>query len=284
MERAYRLIISCPDQVGIVAAVSDFIASHQGWITEAHHYTDPASQWFFMRYMVRAASLPFGLQELKRLFTPVAERFRMQWCVYDTGIRKRVVLLASKQSHCLSDLLYRWRSAEMEMDIPCVLSNHDDLRSYVQWHGLRYCHYPVDPRDKASHFTAVERALEEAEPDVIVLARYMQILPSSICERYPARIINIHHSFLPSFVGARPYHQASERGVKLIGATCHYVTADLDAGPIIEQDVVRVGHHNTVEDMIRLGKDVERQVLARGLRFHLEDRVLVHGNKTIVFG
>jgi formyltetrahydrofolate deformylase len=284
MERAYRLIISCPDQVGIVAAVSDFIASHQGWITEAHHYTDPASQWFFMRYMVRAASLPFGLRELKRLFTPVAERFRMQWCVYDTGIRKRVVLLASKQSHCLSDLLYRWRSAEMEMDIPCVLSNHDDLRSYVQWHGLRYCHYPVDPRDKASHFTAVERALEEAEPDVIVLARYMQILPSSICERYPARIINIHHSFLPSFVGARPYHQASERGVKLIGATCHYVTADLDAGPIIEQDVVRVGHHNTVEDMIRLGKDVERQVLARGLRFHLEDRVLVHGNKTIVFG
>jgi formyltetrahydrofolate deformylase len=284
MERAYRLIISCPDQIGIVAAVSDFIAGHRGWITEAHHYTDPASQWFFMRYVVRAQSLPFGLAELKQLFTPVAERFQMQWSVYDTGIRKRVVLLASQQAHCLSDLLYRWRSNEMEMDIPCVLSNHDDLRSYVQWHGLRYCHYPVDRHDKGSHFAAVQQALEEAEPDVVVLARYMQILPSSICDRYPARIINIHHSFLPSFVGARPYHQASERGVKLIGATCHYVTADLDAGPIIEQDVVRVGHHNTVEDMIRLGKDVERQVLARGLRFHLEDRVLVHGNKTIVFG
>jgi formyltetrahydrofolate deformylase len=284
MERSYRLIISCPDQIGIVAAVSDFIAGHQGWITEAHHYTDPASQWFFMRYVVRAESLPFGLEELRRLFTPVAERFRMQWCVYDTGIRKRVVLLASKQAHCLSDLLYRWRSAEMDVDIPCVLSNHDDLRSYVEWHGLRYCHLPVDPADKAAHFTAVERALAEARPDVIVLARYMQILPERICASYPSRIINIHHSFLPSFVGARPYHQASERGVKLIGATCHYVTADLDAGPIIEQDVIRVGHHNTVEDMIRLGKDVEKQVLARGLRFHLEDRVLVHNNKTIVFG
>ncbi|HBG94791.1 MAG TPA: formyltetrahydrofolate deformylase [Chromatiaceae bacterium] len=283
MERSYRLIISCPDQIGIVAAVSDFIASHQGWITEAHHYTDPASQWFFMRYVVRAASLPFGLEELRERFCPLAEEFRMQWCVYDTGIKKRVVLLASKQAHCLSDLLYRWRSNEMHMDIPCVLSNHDDLRDYVQWHGLRYYHFPVRTNDKASHFAALEQALIDSEPDVIVLARYMQILPDSICRRYPARIINIHHSFLPSFVGARPYHQASERGVKLIGATCHYVTAELDAGPIIEQDVVRVGHHNTVDDMIRLGRDVEKQVLARGLRFHLEDRVLVHGNKTIVF-
>jgi formyltetrahydrofolate deformylase len=284
MERAYRLIISCPDQLGIVAAVSDFIAGHNGWITEAHHYTDPASEWFFMRYVVRAASLPFGLEELKAEFTPVAERFSMRWCVYDTGINKRVVLLASKQAHCLSDLLYRWRSAEMPFDIPCVLSNHDDLRGYVEWHGLKYCHLPVDPDDKATHFAAVEDALKDAAPDVIVLARYMQILPERICAQYPAQIINIHHSFLPSFIGARPYHQASARGVKLIGATCHYVTPDLDAGPIIEQDVVRVGHHNTVEDMIRLGKDVEKQVLARGLRFHLEDRVLVHGNKTIVFG
>ncbi|MFE8031750.1 formyltetrahydrofolate deformylase [Thiohalocapsa marina] len=283
MERAYRLIISCPDQIGIVAAVSDFIAGHRGWITEAHHYTDPASQWFFMRYVVRAESLPFGIDELQRLFTPVAEHFGMQWRVHDTGVRKRVVLLASRQAHCLSDLLYRWRSGEMAMDIPCVLSNHDDLRGYVEWHGLRYCHFPVDPARKVDHFRALEQALAETAPDLIVLARYMQILPEPICARYPGRIINIHHSFLPSFVGARPYHQASARGVKLIGATCHYVTAELDAGPIIEQDVVRVGHHNTVEDMIRLGKDVEKQVLARGLRFHLEDRVLLHGNKTIVF-
>lgn len=283
MERSYRLIISCPDQIGIVAAVSDFIASQQGWITEAHHYTDPTSQWFFMRYVVRAASLPFGLEELRRRFAPVAERFRMQWRVYDTGIRKRAVLLASREAHCLSDLLYRWRSDEMDMDIRCVVSNHDDLRGYVEWHGLSYRHVPMDPADRAAHFAGVEQVLDEYEPDVVVLARYMQILPATICARYPARIINIHHSFLPSFVGARPYHQASERGVKLIGATCHYVTADLDAGPIIEQDVVRVGHHNRVEDMIRLGRDVEKQVLARGLRFHLEDRVLVHDSKTIVF-
>jgi formyltetrahydrofolate deformylase len=191
--------------------------------------------------------------------------------------------MASKQEHCLSDLLYRWRSGELACDIGCVLSNHDDLRSYVEWHGLRFCHFPVDPHNKAPHFAAVEQAIAEAQADVIVLARYMQILPASVCAQYPGKIINIHHSFLPSFVGAKPYHQAAERGVKLIGATCHYVTAELDAGPIIDQDVVRVGHHNSVEDMVRLGKDVEKMVLARGLRYHLEDRVLLHGNKTIVF-
>ena len=283
MERSYRFIISCPDQVGIVAAVSSFIGSHQGWITEAHHYTDPTSQWFFMRYVVRAASLPFGLERLRELFAPIAERFRMQWCVGDTGVNKRVVLMASKQEHCLSDLLYRWRSGELACDIRCVLSNHADLRSYVEWHGLRYCHFPVDPQNKAPHFAAVEQTITEAQADVIVLARYMQILPASVCAQYPGKIINIHHSFLPSFVGAKPYHQAAERGVKLIGATCHYVTAELDAGPIIEQDVVRVGHHNSVDDMVRLGKDVEKMVLARGLRYHLEDRVLPHGNKTVVF-
>ncbi len=283
MERSYRLVISCPDQVGIVAAVSDFIANHQGWITEAHHYSDPASQWFFMRYVVRASSLPFGLPGFRELFNPIAERFAMQWYLADTGVNKRVVLMASKQAHCLSDLLYRWRSGELDFDIPCVLSNHEDLRAYVEWHGIPYHHLPVDKDDKAPHFAAVSKAIEEARADAVVLSRYMQILPPDLCQRYPGAIINIHHSFLPSFVGAKPYHQASERGVKLIGATCHYVTSELDAGPIIEQDVVRVNHHNTVEDMVRLGKDVEKTVLARGLRYHLEDRVLVHGNKTIVF-
>ena len=283
MERSYRLVVSCPDQVGIVATVSDFIAGHKGWITEAHHYADPASQWFFMRYVVRASSLPFSVDEFRTLFEPIAERFRMRWYLADTGINKRVVLMASKQAHCLSDLLYRWRSRDMAFDIPCVLSNHEDLRGYVEWHGIPYRHLPVDPDHKQAHFAAVTEAIAEAQADAVVLARYMQILPEELCLQYPGRIINIHHSFLPSFVGARPYHQASERGVKLIGATCHYVTSELDAGPIIEQDVVRVNHHNTVEDMVRLGKDVERTVLARGLRYHLEDRVLVHGNKTVVF-
>jgi formyltetrahydrofolate deformylase len=230
-----------------------------------------------------APSLPFGLPKFRALFSPIAQRFAMQWYVTDTGVNKRVVLMASKQSHCLSDLLYRWRSGELAFDIPCVLSNHDDLRGYVQWHGIRYLYLPVDQHDKAPHFAAVRRAVEEACADAVVLARYMQILPPDLCALYPGRIINIHHSFLPSFIGAKPYHQASERGVKLIGATCHYVTSELDAGPIIEQDVVRVNHHNTVEDMVRLGKDVEKTVLARGLRYHLEDRVLVHGNKTVVF-
>ncbi len=283
MERSYRLIVSCPDQVGIVAAVSDFIAQHGGWITEAHHYSDPESQWFFMRYVVRAASLPFGEDHFRALFEPIATRFAMNWYLTDTGINRRVVLMASKQAHCLSDLLYRWRSGELAFDIPCVVSNHPDLGDYVRWHGIDYQYLPVDPTDKAGHFTGVNSTIQAAGADLVVLARYMQILPPDLCERYPGRIINIHHSFLPSFVGARPYHQASARGVKLIGATCHYVTSELDAGPIIEQDVVRVGHHNTVDDMVRLGKDVEKTVLARGLRYHLEDRVLLHGDKTVVF-
>ncbi|EIC20803.1 formyltetrahydrofolate deformylase [Thiorhodovibrio frisius] len=283
MERTYRLVISCPDQAGIVAAVSDFIARLGGWITEAHHYTDPGSQWFFMRYVVRADSIPFELAEFRARFALTAQSFGMHWFINDSGIKPRVVLLASKQAHCLSDLLYRWRSHELDCEIPAVLSNHDDLRGYVEWHGIAYHHLAVDPGNKDQHFAAVRERISDARADVIVLARYMQILPPELCAEYPARIINIHHSFLPSFVGARPYHQASERGVKLIGATCHYVTRELDAGPIIEQDVVRVNHHNTVEDMVRLGRDVEKMVLARGLRYHLEDRVLVHGNKTIVF-
>lgn len=283
MERTYRLVISCPDQVGIVATVSNFIARLGGWITEAHHYTDPGSQWFFMRYVVRADSIPFSLDAFRDRFAAIAQTFAMRWFINDSGIKARVVLLASKQAHCLSDLLYRFRSHELDCEIPAVLSNHDDLRGYVEWHGIGYHHLPVDAGRKAEHFAALGERIEAARADVIVLARYMQILPAELCARYPARIINIHHSFLPSFVGARPYHQASERGVKLIGATCHYVTSELDAGPIIEQDVVRVNHHSTVEDMVRLGQDVEKMVLARGLRYHLEDRVLVHGNKTIVF-
>lgn len=283
MERAFRLVVSCPDQVGIVAAVSEFIAQHGGWITEAHHYSDPESQWFFMRYVVRAASLPFGEEAFRNLFAPIADRFAMHWYLTDTGVRRRVVILASKQAHCLSDLLYRWRSGELQFDIPCVISNHKDLRAYVSWHGIDYHHLPVDHTNKAEHFEAVEATIQSAHADLVVLARYMQILPPALCERYPGRIINIHHSFLPSFVGAKPYHQASARGVKLIGATCHYVTSELDAGPIIEQDVVRVGHHNSVDDMVRLGRDVEKTVLARGLRYHLEDRVILHGGKTVVF-
>ena len=279
--RSYRLIISCPDKVGIVAAVSSFLAEQGGLITEANHYLDPDSSWFFTRQVINAESLSYDIDELRARFAPLAASFDMEWRIRDTGIPTRVVLLASKQAHCLSDLLYRWRSGELDFEIPAVVSNHDALRSYVEWHELPYHHLPADA--KATHFKALGKLLDEIAPDVIVLARYMQILPPEICERYIGRIINIHHSFLPAFAGAKPYHQASERGVKLIGATCHYVTNELDAGPIIDQDVARINHHDTIDDMVRIGKDVEKMVLARGLRYHLEDRVLIHGNKTIVF-
>lgn len=207
----------------------------------------------------------------------------MKWRVTDSSELKRVVLMASRESHCLADLLHRWHSGELACEIPCVISNHDELRSMVEWHGIPYYHVPVDPQNKEPAFAEVSRLVREHAADTVVLARYMQILPPQLCQEFAMQVINIHHSFLPSFVGARPYHQASLRGVKLIGATCHYVTEELDAGPIIEQDVVRITHRDSVEDMVRLGKDVEKMVLSRGLRYHLEDRVLVHDNRTVVF-
>lgn len=283
MERRYRLVLSCPDRVGIVSMVSNFISSHGGSITDANQHSDPVSGHFFMRVEINPSSLPFTLERLKEAFAPIARSFDMAWDITDSGQPKRVVLMASRESHCLADLLYRYHSNELFCEIPCVISNHDDLRSMVEWHGIPYFHVPVDPQDKQPHFDRVSELIREHTADAVVLARYMQILPSDICDQYSRRIINIHHSFLPSFAGARPYHQAYERGVKLIGATCHYVTADLDAGPIIDQDVTRVSHRRSPDEMVRLGRDVEKLVLARGLRWHLEDRVLLHGNKTVVF-
>ena len=281
--RTFRLVIACPDRVGIVAKVSNVLATYNGWITEASHHSDNLSGWFFMRHEIRADSLPFDAEGLRTVFAPVANEFGMEWRVSDSAERKKVVLMASRESHCLADLLHRFHSGELDCEITSVISNHDDLRSMVEWHGIPFHHVPVDPKDKTPAFDEVTRLVREQQADCIVLARYMQILPASLCEEYAGRVINIHHSFLPSFVGARPYHQAAIRGVKLIGATCHYVTEELDAGPIIEQDVVRISHRDNAEDMVRLGKDVEKMVLSRGLRYHLEDRVLVHDNKTVVF-
>jgi len=281
--RTFRLVIACPDRVGIVAKVSNFLATYNGWITEASHHSDTHSGWFFMRHEIRADSLPFDLEEFRRAFAPIAREFSMEWRVSDSSQLKRVVLMASRESHCLADLLHRWHSGELACEIPCVIANHDELRSMVEWHGIPYYHVPVDPQNKEPAFAEVSRLVREHAADTVVLARYMQILPPQLCREFAMQVINIHHSFLPSFVGARPYHQASLRGVKLIGATCHYVTEELDAGPIIEQDVVRITHRDSVEDMVRLGKDVEKMVLSRGLRYHLEDRVLVHDNRTVVF-
>ena len=296
MEQVYRLTISCPDRVGIVAKVGEFVSSQGGWIVEANHYADPGKEqggcgWFFMRHCIKASSLPFGLEEFKEKFAPIAEEFEMDWQINDSAQAKKIILMASKESHCLSDLLHRVHSKELFCDIPCVISNHDDLRSMVEWHGIPFFHVPMIRSDneeehkanKQQHFDRVNEIIAEHKADSIVLARYMQILPAEICQQYAGQVINIHHSFLPSFAGAKPYHQAAERGVKLIGATCHYVTEELDAGPIIDQDVMRISHRDTIEDTVRLGKDVEKRVLARGVRSHVEDRVLLHGNKTIVF-
>ncbi|MGK2914355.1 MAG: formyltetrahydrofolate deformylase, partial [Porticoccaceae bacterium] len=203
---SYRLIIACPDKVGIVAAVSSFIAGEGGLIVEANHYLDPDSSWFFSRQVIAANSLAYGLTELEQRFAPMAAAFNMEWRIAATATPKRVVLMASKQAHCLADLLYRWRSDEMAFEIAAVISNHDDLRSYVEWHELPY--HQVPATDKGRHFAEIQALLAELNPDVIVLARYMQVLPPAICARYAGRIINIHHSFLPAFAGARPYHQA----------------------------------------------------------------------------
>jgi formyltetrahydrofolate deformylase len=234
-----------------------------------------------MRQEIRADSLPFSGQEFRRLFAPLAQEFGMNWQLADSAQKKRLVILVSKQDHCLNDLLQRWRSGELQVEIPCVISNHEDLRSFVEWHGIPFIH--VDMQDKETAFDKIASLFEHYRGDSMVLARFMQILPPVLCQRFAGRIINIHHSFLPSFIGAKPYHQAHRRGVKLIGATCHYVTDELDAGPIIEQDTVRIDHGDEVDDLVRYGRDIEKTVLSRGLRYHVEDRVLVCGNKTIVF-
>jgi formyltetrahydrofolate deformylase len=282
-DRFYTLAASCPDRTGIIARVTGFFAEHKGWILESSFHADDEANQYFMRIEVKADSLPFMLAELRERFRPIAEELQMDWKITDSAVKKRVVLLVSKQEHCLYDLLARWQSKELDIEIPCVISNHDTFKGFVEWHGIPFHHVPVTPENKPKAYAEVRRLIDEVRADSIVLARYMQILSPELCAAYPSRILNIHHSFLPSFVGAKPYHQAYQRGVKLIGATCHYVTAELDQGPIIEQDVIRIDHSDSPDDMVRYGKDIEKTVLARGLRYHLEDRVLVHGNKTVVF-
>lgn len=285
MPKPYILTLACPDRVGIVATVSSFIANHSGSIIEANQHGDSISQWFFMRVVIDSQSLVLSLKEFKKLFESVASDFNMKWEIRDTNIKRKVILLVSKYDHCLVDILYRWGSGELDIDIPCVISNHEVVKDIVEWHGIPF-HYAPIPKAAAAKkktFNEIEKHLKECQADTIVLARFMQILPPELCLAYSGKLINIHHSFLPSFVGANPYEKAYLAGVKLIGATCHYVTEALDQGPIIEQDVIRVNHQQTIDDMVRLGRDIEKIVLARGLSYHLQNRVLVHDNKTIVF-
>lgn len=283
MPRSYILTVCCKDRTGLTADVTDFIARHSGWITEASQHSDAVEKAFFMRIEVLADSLKLSYDEFKDAFSELAQNQDWKWHIRDTSELTRVLVCVSKFDHCLNELLYRWRSQDFSFDIPAVISNHEDLRDYVEWHGIPFHYIPMHAKNKQSAFEEIFELFWQVQADVMVLARYMQILPPWLCERLSGRIINIHHSFLPSFVGAKPYHQAFDRGVKLIGATCHFVTEELDAGPIIEQDVVRINHSHSIEDMIRLGRDVEKQTLARGLRNFCQDRVLMHNRKTIVF-
>ncbi|MEH6636234.1 MAG: formyltetrahydrofolate deformylase [Halioglobus sp.] len=280
---SYTLVISCPDKVGIVAAVAQFVAVRSGSLLESNHHTDVEQGWFYMRNVISAESLAVSLAQLREEFAPLALEFDMQWHVRDNADLQRVVLMASHASHCLADILYRWKSGELPCQIPCVISNHENLRSMVEWHGIPFHYVPVPKEDKTGAFDQVTDIVQRHQADTVVLARYMQIIPPAMCKEFAGRLLNIHHSFLPSFIGGNPYQKAYDRGVKLIGATCHYVTEDLDEGPIIEQDVIRVNHSCDKDDMVRLGRDVEQAVLSRGLRHHLEDRVIVRGNKTVVF-
>ncbi len=283
--RSLRLVATCRDRIGIVAAVASHLAERGASISEADQYHDPSTSTFFMRYVFDAPGGGTALADFRTSLRSVAETFDMEWRLVETGKPQRVVILVSKYDHCLSYLLQRRNAGDLPFEIPCVISNHEDLRDLVEWYRIPYHHVPVpkNGEEKRAAFEKTAELIDGASPDTVVLARYMQIFPPWLCERYRHRVINIHHSFLPSFVGARPYHQAEQRGVKLIGATCHYVTEDLDAGPIIDQDVARIRHSDTIRDMVRIGKDIETTVLARGLRYHLEGRVLVHRNKTILF-
>lgn len=277
------LLISCPDQPGIVASVSQFIFEHQGNIFQSdQHSTSLHHGTFFMRVSFTEDSFTLSESELIDAFRPIADAFRMNWSIHYSRRRKRVGILVSKLDHCLTDLLWRWKSGELAMDIPCIISNHSDLEPLAQMYGIPYHYFPMRKEQRKEDQMRMFYFLRE-KVDFLVLARYMQILEPFFVEAYSHQIINIHHSFLPAFIGANPYVQAFERGVKLIGATAHYVTDNLDEGPIISQDVIHCNHRDTVEDLVRKGRDVERRVLAEAVRLHIEDRVLVYKNKTIVF-
>ncbi len=279
----YRLLISCPDAHGLVAVVSQFIFEHNGNIKEAHHHLDEQNKRFFMRIEIESSSLSCSLDEFKQGFYAVADKYNMAWRISDATKLKRGLIMGSNSSHCVADLLHRGHENELEGEIVGVLSNHDKLTKLASWYDVDFKKVSINADTKKADVDKMTQAVDGFNPDVIVLARYMQIIPQDMCDKYSGKIINIHHSFLPSFVGANPYARAAERGVKLIGATCHYVTANLDEGPIIEQDVVRVDHADSADDMKKMGQDIEKITLAKGLQYHLEDRVLTCNNKTVVF-
>jgi len=277
------LKLSCPDRVGLLAEVTGFCAERSLNLLEAHQFTDNEAGWFFTRLRLQPVGTCAGMQSLRDDLAAFATALGATWTLRERTSRPRAAILVSREGHCLADLLWRWRSGDLDMDLVGVIGNHRDLEPAARREGVEFLHVPVDSVERAAAFAAIERQLAEWRTDVAVLARFMQIMPPDVCARWAGRMINIHHSFLPAFAGAQPYRQAHQRGVKLIGATCHYVTPELDAGPIIDQEVTRVEHFHSLPDLVRLGQDCERLALFRGLRYHLEERVFVHGDRTVVF-
>jgi len=277
------LLISCPDRKGLVASISDFVFRHNGNILHADEHADEGSNLFLMRVEFDPIDFDINLADFAKHFSQIAEKFAMQWRLARSNVRQKMAILVSKYDHCLVDLLYRHKSGELACDIPLVISNHPDNGPIAEFYRIPFFVVPVTKDNKSEAEQKILALLKQHDLDFIVLARYMQILSNQFVNEYPHRIINIHHSFLPAFVGAKPYHQAFTRGVKLIGATSHYVTDVLDDGPIIEQDVVRISHRDSLDDLLQKGRDLEKVVLSRAVRWHIENRVLLYGNKTVVF-
>jgi formyltetrahydrofolate deformylase len=277
------LLLRCPERKGVVAAVAGFIYEHNGNIVRADEHQDPRLKLYFMRVEWDLADFQLSIDEFAERFAPIGREFDMEWRVTHSSYRPKVAIFVSKSGHCLSDLLYRHHIGELRCDIPVVISNHPNLRRLTEFYGISYHDIPVDAADKAAAERSARELLQRHNVELVVLARYMQILSDAFIAEYPNRMINVHHSFLPAFIGAKPYHRSFERGVKLIGATSHYVTAVLDEGPIIEQDIVRVSHRDSLDDLIHKGGDAERAVLTRAVRWDIENRIMVYENKTVVF-
>lgn len=282
-ESSAILLISCPDQQGIVCAVTDFLLRHKGNVIDLEQHTDTEESAFFMRVEWELGGFDLPRDQISEEFSLIAERHQMKYELHFSDYRPRIAIFVSKFSHCIHDLLARWHADEYHADIPLIISNHPDLEPLAKMYGIDYALIEISKTNKAEQEAKTLKLLQEHNIDLIVLARYMQILSNDFCANFPNRIINIHHSFLPAFVGAKPYHSAHRRGVKIVGATSHYVTGDLDEGPIIEQEVMRVSHKDSVESLIRKGRDLEKVVLARAVWTHLQNKVLVYKNRTVVF-
>jgi formyltetrahydrofolate deformylase len=277
------LLFSCPDRVGLVSRISHFIFERGGNILDLNEHVDPDEQRFFIRVAWDLKNFSISVLDLETAFSPLGKEFNASWKIHFSHKKKRLALFVSKLDHCLHEILWRYNLGEFETEIPLIISNHNDLQKLADYYKIPFHFHPITPENKNEQEKSEFKLLEEYNIDTIVLARYMQILSPAFIDKYPNQIINIHHSFLPAFIGSNPYKQAYDRGVKIIGATSHYVTNELDEGPIIDQDIIRITHKDTVENLIRKGRDLERLVLVRAIDYHLQNRILVHGKKTIIF-